>query len=117
MTQNIMILINRWQQAFFVYKRNYIALMKQMQAQFFPTTRESIIFLLFLINFIGFEIDFDSIYDSFETLNEFYLILNYHTDDDPIGMVLPPIGQTAKMPKVSFPCKKFALLEIFTLAY
>ena len=63
--------------------------------------------------FIGFEIDFDSIYDSFETLNEFYLILNYHTDDDPIGMVLPPIGQTAKMPKVSFPCKKFALLEIF----
>lgn len=43
MTQNIMILINRWRQAFFVYKRNYIALMKQMQAQFFPSTRESII--------------------------------------------------------------------------
>ena len=102
MTQNIMILINRWRQAFFVYKRNYIALMKQMQAQFFPTTRESIIILLRLIHFIGFEIDFDSIYNSFETLNEIYLILNFHTDDNPADIILPSIGQTSKMPKVSF---------------
>ena len=105
-----MILINRWQQAFFIYKRNYIALMKQMQAQFFSTTRESIIIFAMIDYFLGFEIDFDSIYDSFETLNEFYLILNYHTDDNPVDVILPPIGQTAKMTKVSFQSEILASL-------
>ena len=51
----------------------------------------------------AFTIDFGQLKQSFEILNEFYLTLNYHTDDVPDKKIkLPSIGQMPKLEKVVF---------------
>ena len=58
---------------------------------------------MFLTVLLAFTIDFGQLKQSFEILSEFYLTLNYHTDDVPHKSIkLPPIGQMPKLEKVVF---------------
>ena len=57
-------------------------------------------YITFLTVLSAFTIDFGQLKQSFEILGEFYLTLNFHTDDVPEKIKLPSIGQTPKLEKV-----------------
>ena len=58
-------------------------------------------YITFLTVLSAFTIDFGQLKQSFEILSEFYLTLNYHTDDVPDKTIkLPSIGQMPKLEKV-----------------